>query len=399
MVARTFAWITDVHLALVADIFHLNHKKMQLDSMSGRFAWNLQQKKRKKGPISEKVFIFTFLAVYITGREQSVSPAPALIVEPREAYMDVSPILPNYDRNLVRQRIQRTMPIHSGPGLSERGVLIADTISTRPPTGPIAPPVPQGLGEYKHPVTDPHYPATDRPDNPDDTIERVAEPGDRWAAESAYRYRLFSELPRTHDMRKRVEDEVRRRKKEGRPCPFYNAKDGTCRAVSIRCGERLQFSTRETASQQRLPHRCLYRPGQRSQYVIVVDADGAVRDFCRNTLSLFMDFDDTKILTVGSAEEALQLLNQNKLSRRSASLLITDQNLPRGSGYELVNELFQRNHNMDVLLLKSTDRAVRRPKEYFGETEIAPGRPLVRRILKKPFHSEDLVAVLRQMGY
>ena len=181
-------------------------------------------------------------------------------------------------------------------------------------------------------------------------------------------------------------------------CPYKND-HAMCSVPYVRCGERHQFATRESHRQQTMPHMCMYRPGNSGDYFVVADNDRRVRDFVKNALELFLNIDESRIVTLDSAQKAIDTLNQFKIQNKRVRLLIVDENMPGMNGFELVNELYSRNHNVQILLMHDPARAVNKPRDYAGDRYIAPRRRVVNRTLLKPIHSDTLAeAALEMVG-
>lgn len=307
--------------------------------------------------------------------------------------MDVPPILPAY----YRLRLRRALGARAGQTGSPRP---ADSVIISQPRGwQVNPatilPAPQGVGEQKHAPTD--MPRS--PDVVDNNINvpQGAAPDPGAPADYAHRYRVYSTLDMS-ESRRRMEDRVRRAKRRRLPCPF-RSESGQCTKRFIRCGERSQFSMRETGRQQRLPHRCNYYPQIRGDHVLLVDDDPRMRQFCAQSLALFLDYDDEKILTAGAAFEAIDIIKKSKLSGRYCGLVISDIVMPRSSGYDLVNELYYRNFDTEVLLMKARDERADPPEGYMGNVEILPHRPFVGGTLSKPFHSNELISAISKLRF
>ncbi len=212
--------------------------------------------------------------------------------------------------------------------------LIAQVIVSRS-TGHAVTPAPQGVGESKHAATR----TTDSVEleNTGETVQQVKEKDDSWLTESAFRYNAgnsFFKPPLA--VRQRMETEVRKRKRSGLPCPHAD-KNFNCSALFIRCGDRIQFGNPESLEQRNQPHSCLYRPKKAGKHVLIVDENKAVRDFCKNSIELFFNYDSDNIVTVESGYEAIEALNKFKLEGKQCGLLICDTELPGMSGFDVVN--------------------------------------------------------------
>ena len=307
--------------------------------------------------------------------------------------MDVRP--PNlnlyrYDfRDLLLERAETRTP--TTPQRSEP--LIADIFISRPP--PRFAPAPQGLGELKHAPTK----KSENPDIKDttDTVQQVDEKDDSWLPESAFKYNAASSYYKPAlEVRQRMENEVRKRKKAGLRCP-HTDKNFHCSALFIRCGDRIQFANPETLEQKNMPHNCLYRPKRAGKYILIVDDNKAVREFCKNSIELFFNYKSENIITVGSGVEAIDALNRFKLEGKQCGLLICDTELPGISGYDVVDQLFERNYNTEVMLTKEQSRDLRQPYNFKGLREIVPKKTVVKKIISKPFHSLTFINALKSL--
>jgi CheY-like chemotaxis protein len=87
-----------------------------------------------------------------------------------------------------------------------------------------------------------------------------------------------------------------------------------------------------------------------------------------------------------------------KVDGKHCGLAIIDADLPGMSGFELVNELFERNHGIEIVIMEDARTPALKPKEYFGDVEVIPRKPWVSHTLSKPFHSEALLEALREIG-
>jgi hypothetical protein len=253
---------------------------------------------------------------------------------------------------------------------------------------------PQDIGELRHaPLDDKPVRAQVGNGLP---LKEIDQANSGTTAEHAYRYRSFSRRDLL-DSRKTLENLVRSIKRQGLECPFRN--EDLCSKVFIRCGERLQFSMRETITQQMQPHKCNYSGLSRGTGVLIVDSDVRIRDFCKQTLALFSGCTSDDIVATDTVSSAIGILNDAKLYGRKFGLVIIDDTLPENGGYWLVNELFRRNYDANIILTKSDNSATFPPEGYLGDTEVAPRENFVSVVLKKPFHSETLISALEKIGY
>jgi len=143
----------------------------------------------------------------------------------------------------------------------------------------------------------------------------------------------------------------------------------------------------------------MYDPENRGDTVLIVDSNENMQEFCRSSFALFFDYPVEKIITTGSAGQALDHLGESKVRENRIGLLISDIKLPGTNGYELVNELYYRNFYIDVILMSDRGRTVSPPPGYMGDEEIVPGISMVKGYITKPFHSETLTKMLHSIGF
>lgn len=278
------------------------------------------------------------------------------------------------------------------PALSSKP-LIAQVVVSKAPTRVRPPLIPQGIGELKHPIT--KKPDLNEVEYKPDVIDPVVKKDDSLLPESAFKYSAKSSYYKPSlSVRQNMEDEVRKRKKAGVSCPHID-KNNKCSALFIRCGARVQYAVPESLEQHNQTHTCLYKPKKIGPYILVIDRNKAFREFCRNTLELFFNYDKRKIVTAQSGHEAMKILNQFKMDGKICGLIICENRLPGFPGYEVVNQVYNRNYNTEIILTKEKDEKCRLPNNFKGLKEIIHHKTLVRKILTKPFHSEQFVKVLK----
>ncbi|MBD3346259.1 MAG: response regulator [Chitinivibrionales bacterium] len=306
--------------------------------------------------------------------------------------MEVDPIITNLYRLRFRQiladRARRQAANNARPD-----VLFTDLYISRNPNTE-TPPAPQGIGEYKHAVTD--EPRKEQPDDTRNLVQPTAEKQDTWYPDSAFKYIVGSGIGPSLTIRQQMESKVRTLKRKGEPCPHTTPK-GACSALFIRCGDREQYAVGEDVKQRKLPHQCRYRPEKRGDYILIVDDDRAVRDFCKNSFELFFHYQGDKIETVDNGYKALDTLSLFKIADKQCGLVVVDVDMPGTNGYELVNELYDRNLNVEILLMKELDEHIPKPADYAGDREIIPQKKFVRKVLQKPFHSLAFVDSIKEM--
>jgi CheY-like chemotaxis protein len=303
--------------------------------------------------------------------------------------MDIEGILPSFHRYNLDSSLRE--PVRT-PQTKQDYVFIDMVMGVKPPAS--AARAALDIGETKHSLVDQRTPQP-LEENPV-TVRTIEEASKASNAQQALRYRSFSRLSLL-ESRKNMEKIVRMIKRMRGECPF--AGDGRCTKVFIRCGDREQYSLRETTAQQVRPHACRYVPAARGDGVLIVEADPRVREFCKQSLALFLGQIAGDIVATDSPSEAIELLGRSKMSGRHIGLFIIDTCLPENGGYELVNELFRRNHNVGIILTTDERGRMHPPRDYSGNVELAPQERFAGTVLKKPFHSEELLSALKKVGY
>jgi CheY-like chemotaxis protein len=195
-----------------------------------------------------------------------------------------------------------------------------------------------------------------------------------------------------------LEQRVRKIKRNRLPCPFLGA-DQTCTKPHIRCGERSQYSMRESLRQSSQSHTCNYAPQQRGEYVLMVDDNEQMLRFLSSSFALFLHYSPDKILTATSVSEALSVLSQAKMGSQSIGLVLIDVIMPGRTGYDLVNELYERNHDVEIVLMHSASEPLVPPADYHGDNEVSPGQKVVSAVLLKPFHSGELTQTIASLQF
>ncbi len=308
--------------------------------------------------------------------------------------MDVRP--PSF--NLYRYNFQGLLLESAQERIAKASVksnpLVAQVILSRPQANTVTP-APQGVGEMKHAAT--RQADSTELENTTDTVQPVNEKYDTWLPESAFHYNVASRYFKPPlNIRQRMESEVRRRKKAGLPCEYVD-NNFHCSAKFIRCGDRKQYANPESLEQMNLPHTCLYRPRKAGKYILIVDENKAVREFCKNSIELFFNYKGDQIVTASTGYEAVKSLNRFKLEGKRCGLLICDTDLSGLSGFGVVNELYHRNFNTEVLMTKPENGHVQAPSNFKGLKEIIPEKAVVKKIISKPFHSKTFINALKSL--
>jgi hypothetical protein len=250
--------------------------------------------------------------------------------------MDIDPVQGNYYRYQFREFLQKTAESPPVQPVPNADFLIADVFQREQPTRQIVP-APQDLGEVKRSFSNETKPPVESGVN-EIELQKVEPKDDRWLSDSSSKYSILAQYGIPVPIREEMEIEVRRLKKSGRPCP-HRDNNSFCSALFIRCGERRQFAIKETREQKNMAHNCKYVPQSTGDYVLIVDDDKTILDFCKATLEIFCGRSEEKIVAVESAEKAIGVLNRFKQENRLCGLALIDSDLPGKSGYELVNEL------------------------------------------------------------
>ncbi len=99
-----------------------------------------------------------------------------------------------------------------------------------------------------------------------------------------------------------------------------------------------------------------------------------------NSIELFFSYNRDNIVTAGSGLEAIEILNKFKLKGKQLGLLICDTTLPGISGFEVVNELYDRNYSAEVMLTREQNEKFNEPQNFKGLREIVPEKPVVKRL-------------------
>lgn len=192
------------------------------------------------------------------------------------------------------------------------------------------------------------------------------------------------------------EDRVREAKKQRKECPFKSPQ-GECLQKEIRCGERSQYSLRENSKQNRLPHQCFYTPHFIGDHILIVDDNNTMVDFCLNSLKLFAHYPNDKIITASSGALAIERLKSLKLQNRKIGLVVINLSLPEMSGYTLVNELYTRNYDTEIVLINNKTK--QKPLLYHGDKKITESQTFVSATIEAPFHSEEFIGTLKGLTF
>ncbi len=121
-----------------------------------------------------------------------------------------------------------------------------------------------------------------------------------------------------------------------------------------------------------------------SPRILVVDDDADLRGLCAEALTAF----GYLVNTAGDGEEAWKILDAAGHGPDSYDLMITDYNMPRVTGIELVKKMRSARMDLPVILVSGSDRL---NTEHFHLAESLQ----LASILPKPFSVEQLVQTVR----
>lgn len=186
-------------------------------------------------------------------------------------------------------------------------------------------------------------------------------------------------------LKKRIldENEIRKIKRLSHACPFN--KNGYCKNIEIRCGERQQYGIRENAEEAQREHRCFYKPCHNMQdiNVLIVDDDPSCGDLCSDFLGV-CGINTSKITYAPSAEMAEEIITRGKIVNKQYQILISDIRLPNRTGFDLVHHIIERNFNTHIFLMTGFSETKDMPKFYLGDEEIVEHEPVVAKYFRKP---------------
>lgn len=273
---------------------------------------------------------------------------------------------------------------------------IAEVMTSRPHLYTSIP-APQGIGEHKHHIikndkTPPQLHQRKK------SIKQVQTKDNTWSTDTTHEHFPYQEYTKFKPplyLRKKMEAEIQKRKKAGMPCPFTD-KNHHCSALFLRCGDREQFATPETLEQQNLPHTCLYTPEKDKPFILIVDKSDTIRVFCKNAIELFLNYPSSKIITRSSTDQIIPVLTTFKTEKKLCGLLIseiTESDLT--DTHSFLHTLYERNHALEVILLISNNETAKKVKNCHNTAAVYPYISLVRKILLKPFHSDEFIEALK----
>ncbi len=310
--------------------------------------------------------------------------------------MNVRPVITNFYRYNFKDLLANKPSEDTSKSAEKKQPLIADIFVSRRSAVPSASsPAPQGIGEMKHAATE--IGKNPIPEDQAIDLKQVTEKDADWTLESALKNDIdanYYKPPLT--VRQEMESKVRKCKKANLPC-HHADRNFNCSALYIRCGDRIQFAIPESTEQKNMPHVCLYRPEKNGSYILIIDSNKAIRQFCKTSIEVFFKYDSDKIVTAESGHKAIDILNNFKIEGKQCGLIICDTNLTGISGYEVVDELFDRNYNTEVIMTKEQNQQFSEPPGFMGLQEIIPEQAIVKKIISKPFHSKTFINSLKEM--
>lgn len=258
---------------------------------------------------------------------------------------------------------------------------------------------PQGLGELKHSATlKEGNSITTGTVSQTDSVQNVnaVNSAVTLASDKVFENKSDEFFKPPVDVRSQIEDEVRKRKMAGLPCPFAD-NNFHCSALAIRCGDRTQFANPENREQKNLPHDCLYRANKRGDHILIVDDNSVVCDFCKTSLELFFHEKKEHIRSATTGQKALDILNEFKLTSKQCGLLICSTNLSNPTGLQIIREVYNRNYNTDILLIWDEFGGKLSKKEMEEIKEIVKDKNIIKAVLLKPFHSETFIEAIKKV--
>lgn len=116
------------------------------------------------------------------------------------------------------------------------------------------------------------------------------------------------------------------------------------------------------------------------QQILIVDDDPAITNF----LSHLLEAHEYQVTAMTDSEEALEYFHQN---HSHLSLVITDQTMPRLTGSDMAQKMFQIEADMPIILCTGYSEQVdeKRAKEMN-----------IRVFLSKPYQNTELLAAIEQ---
>jgi CheY-like chemotaxis protein len=308
--------------------------------------------------------------------------------------MNVRPVITNFYRYNFRDLLANKPAEDTGRSIDEKKPLIADIYVSRRSVVPSSP-APQGVGEMKHAATEGGKAPI--PEDQTDDLKQVTGKDADWTLESAVKYDVDTTYYKPPlAVRQEMESKVRKCKKANLPC-HHADRNFNCSALYIRCGDRIQYAVPESTEQKNMPHVCLYRPEKNGNYILIIDSNKAIREFCKTSIEVFFKYDSDKIVTAESGHKAIDILNDFKIEGKQVGLIICDTNLTGISGYDVVTELFDRNYNTEVIMTKEQNQQFSEPPDFKGLQEIVPDKAIVKKIISKPFHSQAFINSLKEL--
>ena len=120
-----------------------------------------------------------------------------------------------------------------------------------------------------------------------------------------------------------------------------------------------------------------------SRRILLVDDEEAIRQICAETLARYGYHVDT----AGDGETGWEMLNAASFDSDAYDLLITDNNMPKLSGFDLVKRLRLANIELPVIMASGMVSVSRMDTESLG----------LAAVLAKPFFPRDLIDTVKRV--
>lgn len=117
--------------------------------------------------------------------------------------------------------------------------------------------------------------------------------------------------------------------------------------------------------------------------ILLVDDEEAIRQICAETLARY----GYQVDTAEDGETGWEMLNAAKFDSDAYDLLITDNNMPRLSGFDLVKRLRSAQIDLPVIMASGMVNVLRSETESLG----------LAAILAKPFFPKDLIKAVKSV--
>lgn len=195
-----------------------------------------------------------------------------------------------------------------------------------------------------------------------------------------------------------LENHVRLLKRKGEKCPYVGPHE-ECLRPDLRCGDRAQYSERESRAQHARLHRCFYSPFFTGDTIMLVERDTLLSGYIVDTLKLFLSFSSDKIVVLRSAEEAVDTLTHLKLQNRMLGLILINVSTVGKGLVDLLDEIFERNLSAEIVL---TGEGVKQDLAIHSELvthNLEPGLPFISAYIQSPVHSTKLIETISELKF